>query len=109
MHAAAQDGTAYGFAFDDMADFASYIQDTAPTGLRLALTPFQRARTPLRRGLECGARWGVAAWWCEQCARPAAAPGQGPGPGPTGLAARRAAAGVGAGAAVRAPGGRLHG
>jgi hypothetical protein len=40
MHAAAQDGTAYGFAFDDMADFASYIQDTAPTGIRLTLTPF---------------------------------------------------------------------
>ncbi|MEU6183958.1 beta-1,3-glucanase family protein [Streptomyces coeruleorubidus] len=40
MHAAAQDGKAYGFAFDDVADFASYIQDTAPTALRLTLTPF---------------------------------------------------------------------
>ncbi|GGU23124.1 glycoside hydrolase family 64 protein [Streptomyces coeruleorubidus] len=40
MHAAARDGKAYGFAFDDVADFASYIQDTAPTGLRLTLTPF---------------------------------------------------------------------
>ncbi|MFH9011085.1 glycoside hydrolase family 64 protein [Streptomyces sp. NPDC017943] len=40
MHAAARDGRAYGFAFDDVADFASYIQDTAPTGLRLTLTPF---------------------------------------------------------------------
>ncbi|MFI1532848.1 glycoside hydrolase family 64 protein [Streptomyces anandii] len=40
MHAATQDGRAYGFAFDDVADFASYIQDTAPTGIRLTLTPF---------------------------------------------------------------------
>ncbi|WP_030244693.1 glycoside hydrolase family 64 protein [Streptomyces sp. NRRL S-455] len=40
MHAATQDGKAYGFAFDDVADFASYIQDPAPTGLRLTLTPF---------------------------------------------------------------------
>ncbi|MEU9354297.1 glycoside hydrolase family 64 protein [Streptomyces griseoloalbus] len=40
MHAATEDGKAYGFAFDDVADFASYIQDTAPTGLRLTLTPF---------------------------------------------------------------------
>jgi len=29
-----------------MADFASYVQDTAPTGTRLTLTPFQgSART----------------------------------------------------------------
>ncbi|MEV5933445.1 glycoside hydrolase family 64 protein [Streptomyces sp. NPDC052079] len=40
MHAATEDGRAYGFAFDDVADFASYIQDTAPTGLRLTLTEF---------------------------------------------------------------------
>jgi hypothetical protein len=46
MHAASRDGKAYGFAFDDVADFASYIQDTAPTGLRLTLTPFQQARGP---------------------------------------------------------------
>ncbi len=41
MHAATEDGKAYGFAFDDVADFASYIQDTAPTALRLTLTPFE--------------------------------------------------------------------
>ncbi|WP_406193327.1 beta-1,3-glucanase family protein [Streptomyces sp. NBC_01017] len=41
MHAAHEDGKAYGFAFDDVADFASYIQDTAPTGIRLTLTPFE--------------------------------------------------------------------
>lgn len=41
MHAATADGKAYGFAFDDVADFASYIQDTAPTGVTLTLTPFQ--------------------------------------------------------------------
>ncbi|MGW7266217.1 glycoside hydrolase family 64 protein [Streptomyces sp. NPDC054842] len=40
LHAATADGKAYGFAFDDVADFASYIQDTAPTALRLSLTPF---------------------------------------------------------------------
>ncbi|MFH9465765.1 glycoside hydrolase family 64 protein [Streptomyces clavifer] len=40
IHAATQDGKAYGFAFDDVADFASYIQDTAPTGARLTLTRF---------------------------------------------------------------------
>ncbi|MFF7333824.1 beta-1,3-glucanase family protein [Streptomyces sp. NPDC008150] len=40
MHAATQNGKAYGFAFDDVADFASYVQDTAPTGFRLTLTPF---------------------------------------------------------------------
>ncbi|MFD5496950.1 glycoside hydrolase family 64 protein [Streptomyces sp. NPDC127091] len=40
VHTATQDGKAYGFAFDDVADFASYIQDTAPTGLRLTLSPF---------------------------------------------------------------------
>jgi hypothetical protein len=40
MHAATEDGKAYGFAFDDVADFASYIQDTAPTGIRLTLGAF---------------------------------------------------------------------
>ncbi|MFD0314574.1 glycoside hydrolase family 64 protein [Streptomyces flavalbus] len=40
LHAATEDGKAYGFAFDDVADFASYVQDTAPTGIRLTLTPF---------------------------------------------------------------------
>ncbi|MBQ1095141.1 glycosyl hydrolase [Streptomyces sp. b94] len=40
VHAATEDGRAYGFAFDDVADFASYIQDTAPTGFRLTLTAF---------------------------------------------------------------------
>ncbi|MFF1680108.1 glycoside hydrolase family 64 protein [Streptomyces sp. NPDC058256] len=40
VHAATADGKAYGFAFDDVADFASYIQDTAPAGIRLTLTSF---------------------------------------------------------------------
>jgi hypothetical protein len=35
-----EDGKAYGFAFDDVADFASYIQDTAPTGITLTLSAF---------------------------------------------------------------------
>ncbi|MDF3145118.1 MULTISPECIES: beta-1,3-glucanase family protein [unclassified Streptomyces] len=41
MHTATEDGKAYGFAFDDVADFASYVQDTAPTGITLTLTPFE--------------------------------------------------------------------
>ncbi|MGC9441839.1 glycoside hydrolase family 64 protein [Streptomyces sp. WG5] len=40
VHAATEDGRAYGFAFDDVADFASYVQDPAPTGFRLTLTAF---------------------------------------------------------------------
>ncbi|MDX6364392.1 MAG: hypothetical protein QOC85_3402 [Streptomyces sp.] len=40
VHAATADGKAYGFAFDDVAEFASYIQDTAPTGIHLDLTSF---------------------------------------------------------------------
>ncbi|BDM68236.1 glycosyl hydrolase [Streptomyces nigrescens] len=40
MHAATQDGRAYGFAFDDVAGFASYIEDGAPKEITLTLTPF---------------------------------------------------------------------
>lgn len=40
IHTATKDGKAYGFAFDDVADFASYIQDTSPTTVTLTLTPF---------------------------------------------------------------------
>ncbi|WP_438488704.1 beta-1,3-glucanase family protein [Streptomyces sp. S186] len=40
MHTATRDGKAYGFAFDDVAGFASYIQDHAPRELTLTLTPF---------------------------------------------------------------------
>lgn len=40
MHAHTADGKAYGFPFDDVAGFASYIQDTGPTDLTLTLTPF---------------------------------------------------------------------
>ncbi|MEU7302530.1 glycoside hydrolase family 64 protein [Streptomyces sp. NPDC007206] len=40
IHAATADGKAYGFAFDDVADFASYIQDTNPSALTLTLTAF---------------------------------------------------------------------
>ncbi|KOG50658.1 beta-1,3-glucanase family protein [Streptomyces decoyicus] len=40
MHAATQDGKAYGFAFDDVAGFASYIEDGAPKEITLTLTPF---------------------------------------------------------------------
>ncbi len=40
MHANTVDGKAYGFAFDDVAGFASYVQDTAPTSVTLTLTPW---------------------------------------------------------------------
>ncbi|MFG2947116.1 beta-1,3-glucanase family protein [Streptomyces adustus] len=40
IHAATVDGKAYGFAFDDVADFASYVQDTSPTGFTLTLSAF---------------------------------------------------------------------
>ncbi|MFI2188502.1 beta-1,3-glucanase family protein [Streptomyces sioyaensis] len=40
MHAATRDGKAYGFAFDDVGGFASYIEDPAPTEITLTLTPF---------------------------------------------------------------------
>ncbi|GAA4848161.1 glycoside hydrolase family 64 protein [Saccharopolyspora rosea] len=38
MHANAEDGKAYGFAFDDVAGFASYIQDGAPKSITVTLT-----------------------------------------------------------------------
>ncbi|WP_316751367.1 beta-1,3-glucanase family protein [Streptomyces herbicida] len=40
IHAATTNGKAYGFAFDDVADWASYIQDTRPQHLHLTLTSF---------------------------------------------------------------------
>ncbi|MFE4581147.1 beta-1,3-glucanase family protein [Streptomyces chartreusis] len=40
IHAATTNGKAYGFAFDDVADWASYIQDTRPQHMHLTLTPF---------------------------------------------------------------------
>jgi Beta-1,3-glucanase len=40
LHDNYADGKVYGFAFDDVADFASFIQDTAPTSITLNLSPF---------------------------------------------------------------------
>jgi hypothetical protein len=40
MHANSADGKAYGFPFDDVAGFASYVQDGAPTSITVTLTPF---------------------------------------------------------------------
>jgi hypothetical protein len=53
MHENTVDGKAYGFAFDDVADFASYIQDNAPSGITITLTPFgttptTRSTAPIR-------------------------------------------------------------
>ncbi|MTD59601.1 glycoside hydrolase family 64 protein [Amycolatopsis pithecellobii] len=41
LHQNSADGKAYGFPFDDVAGFASYIQDTAPSSLTVELSPFQ--------------------------------------------------------------------
>lgn len=40
LHENMVDGKAYGFAFDDVADFASYVQDHAPTSVTVTITPF---------------------------------------------------------------------
>ncbi len=40
LHRHSADGRAYGFPFDDVADDASYIQDTAPREVTITLTPF---------------------------------------------------------------------
>jgi hypothetical protein len=40
MHANTEDGKAYGFAFDDVAGFAAYIEDPAPTACTVTVTPF---------------------------------------------------------------------
>ncbi|MDA3650158.1 beta-1,3-glucanase family protein [Saccharopolyspora indica] len=40
MHENTEDGKAYGFAFDDVAGFASYVQDNAPTSITVTLTPW---------------------------------------------------------------------
>ncbi|WP_369203632.1 beta-1,3-glucanase family protein [Streptomyces sp. PU-14G] len=40
MHAATEDGKAYGFAFDDVGGFASYIEDGGVKEMTLTLTPF---------------------------------------------------------------------
>jgi hypothetical protein len=40
LHANYADGKVYGFAFDDVADFASFIQDSAPTAITLNLSAF---------------------------------------------------------------------
>jgi hypothetical protein len=40
IHENTQDHKAYGFAFDDVANFASYIEDHGPTSVTLRLTPF---------------------------------------------------------------------
>lgn len=40
MHVNSADGKAYGFPFDDVASFASYVQDGAPTSFTVSLTNF---------------------------------------------------------------------
>ncbi|OJF10715.1 beta-1,3-glucanase family protein [Couchioplanes caeruleus] len=43
MHENSVDRRAYGFAFDDVNDHASYLEDHAPKGMRITLTPFGAA------------------------------------------------------------------
>ncbi|GAB3279736.1 glycoside hydrolase family 64 protein [Parasphingorhabdus pacifica] len=40
MHEHTEDGKAYGFAFDDVAGFASYVQDHSPAEFAVTLTPW---------------------------------------------------------------------
>ncbi|MFC4857507.1 beta-1,3-glucanase family protein [Actinophytocola glycyrrhizae] len=40
MHENTVDGKAYGFAFDDVCEHASYIEDPSPTSMRVTVTPF---------------------------------------------------------------------
>ncbi|MGH3761501.1 beta-1,3-glucanase family protein [Actinophytocola sp.] len=40
MHENTVDGDAYGFAFDDVCEHASYIEDPAPTSMTVTITPF---------------------------------------------------------------------
>ncbi|GLU45856.1 glycoside hydrolase family 64 protein [Nocardiopsis ansamitocini] len=40
FHEYTEDGKAYGFAFDDVVDFASYIQDHAPAAFAVTISPF---------------------------------------------------------------------
>jgi Beta-1,3-glucanase len=40
IHQNTVDGKAYGFPFDDVCSYASYIQDTSPNGMSITLTPF---------------------------------------------------------------------
>ncbi|WP_239153021.1 beta-1,3-glucanase family protein [Virgisporangium aliadipatigenens] len=40
LHANHADGKSYGFAYDDVVDFASYIQDERPASIEVRLTPF---------------------------------------------------------------------
>jgi hypothetical protein len=40
MHENTVDGDAYGFAFDDVCEHASYIEDGAPTSMTVTITPF---------------------------------------------------------------------
>ncbi|WP_067964669.1 beta-1,3-glucanase family protein [Nocardiopsis trehalosi] len=40
LHEHMVDGKAYGFAFDDVAEYASYVQDHNPTAVTVTLTPF---------------------------------------------------------------------
>jgi len=47
MHTATTDGRAYGFAFDDVLDFAAFIQDNAPTDVTVTLTEFGKSPATL--------------------------------------------------------------
>ncbi|HEX3784859.1 MAG TPA: beta-1,3-glucanase family protein [Pseudonocardiaceae bacterium] len=40
IHENTVDGKAYGFPFDDVGSFASYVQDGSPTSMTVTLTPF---------------------------------------------------------------------
>jgi hypothetical protein len=47
MHDASADGRAYGFAFDDILDFAAFILDNQPTAFEVVVEPFGAAAAEL--------------------------------------------------------------
>ena len=56
IHENTQDHKAYGFAFDDVASYASYIEDHAPSSVTLELTPFGSQGTGSGNQLPAGQR-----------------------------------------------------
>ncbi|MCA2211848.1 beta-1,3-glucanase family protein [Jidongwangia harbinensis] len=50
LHAHSGDGLAYGFPFDDVADQAPFVRNTAPTQMRITLAPFGDGPVPAPAG-----------------------------------------------------------
>src|SRR5699024_3446298 len=75
FHENTEDGKAYGFAFDDVADFASYVQDHGPSAFAVTLTAFCPTT-----GRPRGTNPGVGPYFASPAIRPS---------GPSGAAAKK--------------------